>query len=115
MVKYLSPEDLEQALGEQLRHERLRQNITMNDLAVKSGVTVQTIRALETGAGSRLSSLIRVVLALGRSEWILNFQPPVRISPLQIAKGMVSRQRGSRSAYPPLTKPYSKKNTVGED
>lgn len=84
-MKYLSSADLEKVLGEQLLHERLRHNITMNDLAVKSDVTVQTIRALETGAGSRLTSLIKVVLALGRSEWIASFQPPVR------AKGMVSR------------------------
>ncbi|MCT9811165.1 helix-turn-helix domain-containing protein [Acidovorax sp. Be4] len=99
MQQTKTPEDLELELGEQLRQERLRQNITMEDLCLKAGVSKQTLRALETGAGSRVISLIRVIDALGHGQWLTTFRPPVRISPLQIARGVPSRQRAARSVY----------------
>lgn len=92
-----TPAELESWLGEQLRAERLRKNITMADLAIRAGVSDQTIRALETGRGGRVESLIRVVVALGRADWLDSLRPPVKISPLQIAQGKPRRQRGSRS------------------
>lgn len=92
-----SPAELEAWLGEQLRAERLRKNITMADLAIRAGVSDQTIRALEAGRGGRVESLIRVAVALGRKDWLTSFRPPVKISPLQIAQGTPRRQRGSRS------------------
>lgn len=92
-----TPAELEVSLGEQIRAERLRKNMTMADLALKAGVSDQTIRALEAGKGGRIESLIRVVVALGRAAWLDAFRPPVKISPLQIAAGKPKRQRASRS------------------
>lgn len=99
MENIKTPEELELELGEQLRTERLRQNITMEDLCLKAGVSKQTLRALETGAGSRVISLVRVIDALGHGAWLGTFRPPVRISPLQVARGVASRQRAARSVY----------------
>ncbi|MNV25194.1 helix-turn-helix protein [compost metagenome] len=99
MDRIKTPEDLEMELGEQLRAERLRQNITMEDLCLKAGVSKQTLRALETGAGSRVISLVRVIDALGHGPWLTTFRPPVRISPLQVARGAPERQRAARSVY----------------
>jgi len=99
MENVKTPEDLELELGEQLRAERLRQNITMEDLCLKAGVSKQTLRALETGAGSRVISLIRVIAALGLSQWLGTLRPAVRISPLQMARGLPTRQRAARSVY----------------
>jgi len=96
-----TPAELESWLGEQLRAERLRKNVTMADLAIRAGVSDQTIRALETGRGGRVESLIRVVVALGRADWLASLRPPVKISPLQIAQGKPRRQRGSRSVLAP--------------
>lgn len=96
-----TPAELESWLGEQIRAERLRKNITMADLAILAGVSDQTIRALETGRGARVESLIRVVIALGRTDWLTSFRPPVTISPLQIAQGKPRRQRGSHSVLTP--------------
>lgn len=93
----VTPAELEASLGEQIRAERLRKNMTMADLAVKAGVSDQTVRALEAGKGARVESLIRVVVALGRVAWLESFRPAVKISPLQIAQGKPKRQRGSRS------------------
>ncbi len=92
-----SPAELELFLGEQLRAERLRKNLTMEDVATLAGISVNTVRALETGKGGRIESLIRVTRALGRTAWLETFRPQVKISPLQIAQGKPKRQRASRS------------------
>lgn len=97
VINTASSAELELALGEQLRAERLRKNLTMDDVAILAGISVNTVRALETGKGGRVESLIRVAQALGRTAWLETFRPPVKISPLQIAQGKSKRQRASRS------------------
>lgn len=92
-----TPGELEAILGEQLKAERLRKNLTMEVIAERAAVSVGTVRSLEAGKGSRVESLIRVARALGRVDWLTSLQPPVKISPLQIAKlGRRKRQRASR-------------------
>lgn len=92
-----TPAELESSLGEQLRAERLRKNLTMEEVATLAGVSVGTVRGLESGKGGRVASLVRVTRALGRIAWLESFRPPVKISPLQIAKGKPQRLRASRS------------------
>lgn len=93
----LTPSELEALLGEQLKAERLRKSLTMEVVAERAAVSVSTVRALESGKGSRVESLIRVARALGRTDWLTSLQPPVKISPLQMAKlGRRRRQRASR-------------------
>lgn len=93
-----TPAELEAALGEQLRAERLRKNLTMDIVAEMAGVSVNTLRSLEAGQGGRVESLIRVVRALGRTAWLESFRPAVTISPLQIAQGKPRRQRATRTS-----------------
>lgn len=90
-------DELEALLGEQLRAERLRKNLSMEDVATLAGVSVNTVRNLETGSGGRVESLVRVARALGRISWFQSFGPAVKISPLQIAAGKRKRLRASRS------------------
>jgi len=95
-IDMTSPAELELFLGEQLRAERLRKNLTMEAVASLAGLSVNTVRALELGKGGRVESLVRVTRALGRSAWLETFQPAVKISPLQIAQGKPKRLRASR-------------------
>ena len=60
MQLFKTPDELEIELGEQLRAERLRQNLTMHDIALKAGISEQTLSSLENGSGGRLNSFIRV-------------------------------------------------------
>jgi len=96
-ISATTPAELEFFLGEQLRAERLRKNLTMDDVASLAGISVNTLRALELGKGARVESLIRVTRALGRTAWLESLRPPVKISPLQIAEGKPKRLRASRS------------------
>ncbi|MBI1625891.1 helix-turn-helix domain-containing protein [Comamonas suwonensis] len=98
MNSFYTPDELEAELGEQLRAERLRQNLTMHDVALRAGISEQTIRSLENGSGGRLNSFIRLMKALGKEEWLGTFRPAVRISPMDIVKRAGKRRlRATRS------------------
>lgn len=98
MQSFKTPDELEVELGEQLRAERLRKNLTMHDVALRAGISEQTIRSMENGAGGRLNSFIRVIKALGNEEWLGTFRPAVRISPMDIVKRAgKQRLRATRS------------------
>lgn len=74
----------EAEIGHEVRVLRRRCGYTQADLAQRAGVSVGTIRNLESGEGSTLSTLIEVVRALGRTEWLEALAPPVTVSPLEL-------------------------------
>ena len=83
-------------LGEQLRDLRLRQNIDQRQLAEQTGVALNAVKNLEAGKGSTVVTLIKVLRALGRADWIGTLAPPISISPLQLLKVKKVRQRASK-------------------
>ena len=91
----LSDKSIEQALGHRLRAQRLQKNITQQQLAEITTLSLNTIKSLESGRG-KLSSLIAVLRELGVLEQLDNFIPETSISPLQLAKMQGKlRQRAS--------------------
>ncbi len=97
MTEHRTPSEMERDLGEQIRTERLRKNMTMKVLATEAGISEQTLRSLEEGSGSRVETLIRVVRALGKTSWLDSFKPRVSISPMQMLTGKQQRQRASKT------------------
>ncbi len=87
--------ELEAEFGQQLRLLRLRQNIDQRQLAGQAGVALNVVKRLEAGRGATLKSLIKVLRALGRTDWFNTLAPVVSISPLQMAKTKATRQRAS--------------------
>lgn len=83
----------EAEIGRQVRTLRNRSGDTQAELAQRAGVSVGTIRNLESGVGSTLSTLIEVVRALGRTEWLETLAPPVSVSPLELLEASNRRQR----------------------
>lgn len=92
-IKHITPEEV--ALGEQLRGLRLRQNLTQADLAKRADVALNAVKALETGSGATIGSLMAVVKALGRQSWVTTLQPQVTVSPMQMIHTRHVRQRAS--------------------
>lgn len=91
-----TPEEWEAELGQQLRALRLRQNINQQQLAGQAGVALNAIKKLEAGKGTTVTSLVKVLRALGRADWLGTLAPTVSVSPLQMLKGKPVRQRASR-------------------
>lgn len=95
-VKPISTDDLESLLGEQVRNARLRQGISQKALADRAGVALGSLRHLEGGEGATVASLVRIINALGRRDWLSSLQPQVTISPMQLLKAKQPRQRAPR-------------------
>jgi len=95
----LSDKGIEEELGGRIRALRLRKNVTQKELAEATALSLNTIKALESGRG-KLSSLIAVLRELGALDNLNSFIPEPSISPIQLAKmqGKVrERASGERS------------------
>jgi transcriptional regulator with XRE-family HTH domain len=95
-----SPDELEVELGKRLRALRLRKNLGQIDLASAAGVAVKSLYNLETGAGSTVETLLRVLKALGITDPIEALAPAPGVSPLAILRSSQPPQRARRKALP---------------
>lgn len=77
-------------IGARLKALRLRRNRTQRQVAEAAAVSLNVIKALETGKG-KLSSLIAVLRELEALDGLDQFLPAPEGSPLQLAK-----QRGRK-------------------
>jgi transcriptional regulator with XRE-family HTH domain len=87
-------------LGEQLRAQRLRMNLTLEEVAQGAGVSINAVRRLEAGEGSKLASFVAVLKVLGRSEWLATLKPAVTINPLDMLRQREPRQRAHKPRKP---------------
>ena len=86
-------------IGDRLRTHRLQRNLAQADLATRAGVNRTTIRDIEAGKDSQLSTLVKLLRALGRLEDIDAFLPKPSVSPIQLMKSQGKpRQRARKSA-----------------
>jgi len=93
MNQILTPAELAQEIGENIRTLRLQKNVPQHALAAQAGVSMSALRHLEAGQGANLMTLIRVVRALDKEEWLRNLAPRVTINPLHMGRGNSPRQR----------------------
>ena len=96
MVIEQTSQELEISLGEQLRALRVNRNIDQKTLAERAGVSVRALRNLEGGAGTTVRTLVLVVRALGRQDWLHRVGPVATINPLMLNRAARPRQRASR-------------------
>ena len=90
--------ELEELLGSRLRELRLLKNVDQKSLAERAGVSLNALKHLESGKGARVNSLMKVLRALGRSDWLDTLAPLVSISPIQMLKRESREPRRARRA-----------------
>ena len=84
-------------IGSRIKALRLHKNLTQQQLSEAATLSLNVIKALESGEG-KVSSLIAVLRELGALEALDGFIPEVTISPLHMAKQQgKKRQRASGS------------------
>lgn len=85
-MTHLGVEEWEAEIGRQIRSARIAQGLDQTQLAERSNVAIATISNLERGKGSSLRSLISVVRALDRTEWLRSLAGDQTISPMQMLR-----------------------------
>lgn len=86
-------------IGARLRAYRLQMNFTQAELADRAGVSRTTVRDAELGKDSQLSTLVKLLRALGRLGDLDAFLPAPSVSPIQLMKRQGKpRQRARKPA-----------------
>ena len=87
------------AFGAQVRRARLLADLSQDEVATAANIDVATLRNLETGKGSTVATLVKVLRALDRDDWLGTLEPVPTVSPVQLARdarGLSQPQRVSR-------------------
>ena len=98
MVKqqFNTPAELQAALGERVRKLRLSRNMDQRATADKAGVSEKALRNLETGRGSTVETLLRILKALDFVQGIELLAPEVTVDPLALLRSSKPQQRVRR-------------------
>lgn len=94
--RHLTPKEMEAEIGGYLRTYRIHRNIDQATLSERAGISVRALRNLETGNGSSLHTLCRVLKSLGREGWLDVIAPVPSINPLMLTRQATPRQRASK-------------------
>ena len=75
-------------LGGNIRARRVIEGVTQEELARRAGLGLGALKHLESGAGANLTTLVKVVRALGAEEWLTALAPPPEptVSPMQLLR-----------------------------
>lgn len=73
-------------VGEHIRAARVTSDLDQTGLAALANVSLGALSNLERGKGSSLKTVVAVVRALGRTDWLEALAPPVTVSPLQMLR-----------------------------
>jgi transcriptional regulator with XRE-family HTH domain len=92
-ILFKSIPELQSVLGEQLHSLRLSRNLDQRTTAEKSGISERALRNLETGRGSTVESLLRVLKALDSLEGIEMLAPKPSVNPLALLRSAKTRRR----------------------
>lgn len=93
---FSSVADLEAELGTHLRALRLDRNLEQATVAERAGVSLNAVKRLESGRGSTTHTLISILRALGREEWLKTIAPIATINPLTMPRSAKPRLRAAR-------------------
>ena len=91
---YRTVEEWETLVGEQVRAMRIASDLDQTRLARLADISVGALSNLERGRGSSLKTVVAVVRALGRTDWLEALAPPVTVSPIQMLR---AKQKAPRA------------------
>jgi len=95
---FKTPDELQLALGERLKRLRLNRNLDQRATAEKAGISERALRNLESGHGSTVETLLRVLKALDYLQGIDMLAPEASVNPLDLLRQSKAPQRVRRSA-----------------
>jgi transcriptional regulator with XRE-family HTH domain len=94
---FKTPEELQTLLGGRIRGIRLNRNLDQRTTAEKAGISEKALRNLETGRGSTVETLMRVLKALEYLQGIDMLAPEINVNPLDLLRQSKAPQRVRRN------------------
>ena len=95
---FKTPDELQATLGERLKRLRLNCNIDQRATAEKAGISERALRNLESGHGSTVETLLRVLKALDQLQGIDMLAPETSVNPLALLRQSKVQQRVRRAS-----------------
>lgn len=95
MDPHQTTEEMEAALGSSLKALRLDLNIDQQTVADRAGVSIGALKNLENGRGSTVRTLVSVLRALDRADWLTTIAPVASVNPLTHTASASPRQRAA--------------------
>jgi transcriptional regulator with XRE-family HTH domain len=92
----LSDKSLQEQVGIFVKHHRLEQNITQENLTKSAGISRSTLSLLERGESVTIASFIQVLRVLGQLQIFDSFLVTEIQSPLALAK--IEKQKRKRAS-----------------
>jgi transcriptional regulator with XRE-family HTH domain len=87
---------LSEQIGHFIKHNRVQQNKTQEDVAIKAGMSRSTLSLLERGETVTLASLIQVLRVLDLLHVMDSFKILTTISPIAMAKKEKEKRQRAR-------------------
>jgi transcriptional regulator with XRE-family HTH domain len=90
---------LEELLGRQVRQARVHKELTQAEVATRANVSLGALRHLESGSGATVSTLVKVLRALGQEDWLATLAEkpdPSSFNPLDLLSAAETEQRARR-------------------
>lgn len=105
----MSDKALIEYIGAFVKHHRLEQNKTQDELAAAAGISRSTLSLLERGETVTTTTLIQVLRVLDQLSVLSTFEVRETISPLALAKLQKEKRQRARN------KPGKDKSTENTD
>lgn len=93
----MSDKALAEYIGTFVRHHRMEQNKTQDELAAAAGISRSTLSLLERGETVTVTTLIQVLRVLDQLAILNAFEVRETISPLALAKLQKEKRQRARS------------------
>ncbi len=101
--KQTSPQAVVEELSGRLARYRMGSGISQARLADQAGVSKRTIERIENGCDTQLTTMIRLLQALGLSERLNQIIPESTVSPMDMLKGRIEPPKRARRKKSPQT------------
>ncbi len=84
-------------IGAFVKHHRMKQNKTQDELATSAGISRSTLSLLERGETVTVTTLMQVLRVLDQLQVLKSFEVKEKISPLVLAKLQKEKRQRARS------------------
>ncbi len=87
-------------MGERIRDIRIAKNLTQEEVAEDIGVSLSTIKRIESGTGSTLENFLRILRYFNLIQNLEILIPPQQQSAEEIYRNVSKRQRAGKEKQP---------------